>query len=164
MAAPTAPARKATKKAGGTAKVAPPANANLLHPDLADFYSAPALGTARGAGTTTADPDDDLDFDTSTPAPAIPMERLFAIDGMPYFIPVEFPPGYSIVYLDALDEGRDVAVGRVLKLAIGQGWTALKDLAVERPDLITPQQLQGIMNKVLKKIMGTLEDNGEKNG
>lgn len=154
-------APKVQRAIGGTAKAA---NANAVHPDLADFYDPPTLTRARGANTTGTEADDMPDFDTSAEAPAIPMERLFSIDGVPYHIPVEFPPGYSIVYLDALDEGRDVAVGRVLKLAIGQGWAALRELAMARPDLITPAQLNAIMEKVLRKVMGTLEANGEGNG
>jgi hypothetical protein len=86
------------------------------------------------------------------------MERLFSIDGVPYYIPVEYPPSYAIVYLDALDEGRDVAVGRVIKLAVGEGWRALVELSTKRPDLIPPAQFTALMQKVMNKVMGAVED------
>jgi hypothetical protein len=135
-----------------------------LPAELRDMYGPPKLSKARGGGTVAAvDDGDDLNFDTSTPAPEIPMERLFAIDGVPYYVPVEYPPSYAIVYLDGLEEGRDIAVARVLKLAVGEGWKALRDLAERRPDLISPEQFSKLMNKVLTKVMGVVEEAGEGN-
>jgi len=159
-----APAKRAAPRViDGTAQVAPLpiGSGEELPTELRDFYAPPKLSKARGAGTTGPVDTDDLDFDTSVPDAEMPMERLFSIDGVAYFIPVEFPVGYSMIYLDALDEGRDIAVGRVLKLAVGKGWTALVDLARERPQLITPAHLARIMDIVLNKIMGTIEEAGE---
>jgi len=169
-----APARRATKTATKAAprRAAPrviDSTAHVVHdeanlpPELREMYGPPKLSRARGAGTTGPDDGGELDFDTSQPPVEQPMEKLFSIDGTEYFIPVEFPVGYSIVYLDALDEGRDIAVGRALKLAVGPAWEQLRTLARERPDLIKPYHLQRIMDIVLNKIMGTLEEAGEGN-
>jgi hypothetical protein len=128
-----------------------------MPPELRDMYGPPKLSRARGTGTTGSEPEVSFDFDTSAPAAEVPMERLFSIDGVPYFIPVEFPPSYAIVFLDALDEGRDIAVGRVLKLATGEGWKALVDLAARRPDLIPMAQFSALMEKVMLKVMGAVE-------
>jgi hypothetical protein len=150
-----APAKRAVKRA-----IAPPEP-----PELANMYGAPKLSRARGAGTTGEEVETSLDFDTSAPVADMPMERLFSIDGKAYHIPVEFPPAYGLVYLDALEGGRDVAVGKALKLAIGaQGWKALRDLCEQRPDVISPAQLAVLMDKVLTKIMGAIEESGEGNG
>lgn len=165
MAAATKTARP-RKTTGGPAKVAPVVvrgGPDDVPEELRDFYGPPKLSRDRGAGTTAADPGE-FNFDTSTPVAKVEVERLFSIDGKPYFIPVEFPPAYGIVYLDALDRGRDVAVAEALKLAIGpKGWTALRDLAKTRPDLIDPAQFEALMNKVLAKVLGAVE-NGEGNG
>lgn len=153
--------RRAAKVIDGTAHIVH--DEADLPPELRDMYGPPKLSRARGAGTTGPDDSGELDFDTSKPVAEQPMEKLFSIDGKQYFIPVEFPVGYSIVYLDALDEGRDIAVGRALKLAVGPAWEQLRTLARERPDLIKPHHLQRIMDIVLNKIMGTLEEAGEGN-
>ena len=155
---------KAVKKAANPARTTrgpvalPAADDPDMPPELRDMYGPPKLGKARGAGTIGSDDDVSFDFDTSTPAAEVPMERLFSIDGVPYYIPVEYPPSYAIVYLDALDEGRDVAVGRVIKLAVGEGWRALVELSTKRPDLIPPAQFTALMQKVMNKVMGAVED------
>jgi hypothetical protein len=160
--AKTARAAKVAKKA--TRAVAVPADPDDVPAELRGFYdnSPPQLSRARGAGTT-GPAGSDLDFDTTMEDEPVPMEKLFSIDGEPYFIPVEFPVGYSIIYMDALDEGRDIAIGRVLKLAMGEAWTRLVELATKRPGLVRPEHLSRIMGVVLQKIMGTIEEAGEGN-
>lgn len=164
--------RRTTKAAGarvldsrtveGTARptpAVPVVDERDLPPELRDMYGPPKLTTGRGAGTTTEADDTDFDFDTSAPVAEVPMERLFSIDGVPYYIPVEFPPAYAIVFLDALSSGagEHVAVSRILKLAIGQGWDALVRLAEQRPDLINPAQFSALMEKVMRKAMGAVD-------
>jgi hypothetical protein len=169
-----APARRAATK---TASKAAPrraarvidSTAHVVHdeanlpPELREMYGPPKLSRARGAGTTGPDDGISLHFDTSEPDAEVPMEELFSIDGEAYYIPVEFPVGYSIIYLDALDQGRDIAIGRILKLAVGKGWASLVQLANDRPQLITPAHLQRIMDIVLSKVMGSVEGAGEGN-
>jgi len=167
---PAKTARKAAKPPAGTGTVrtprAVPVPVGEEPPELRDFYGdgPPKLSRPRGAGTTGVDSDLSLDFDTKTEAPAIPMEKLFSIDDVDYFWPIEFPPAYSLVYLDALEQGRDIAVGKALKLAVGYGWQALINLAETRPDLITDRHLQVLMDRCLTRIMGSIEESGEGNG
>lgn len=152
-----APAKttRARKAAGGTVRRAP--DINDVPAELRDFYARPNL-------EATDDDEASLDFDTSAPAAKVPTEKLFSIDGVEYRIPAYFPPGFALIYLNALDEGRDIAVGRALKRAIGAtGWAALVTLAEERPDLLTPGQFKRLMGIVMRKIMGTIEDS-EGNG
>lgn len=145
---------------GAAKKVAEPG----LPPELADMYGPPKLSRSRGAGTTGEVEELSFDFDTSAKPEPIEMEKLFSIDGVEYFIPIVFPPAYSVVYLDAVQRGRDVAAGEILRLATGnKGWNALVSLARERPDLIQPEQLNGIINRILEKVMDSLEENGEGN-
>jgi hypothetical protein len=162
----TAPRKATPKVIEGVAvgRPQPVVDETDLPPELRDMYGPPKLSKARGAGTTGEPEADSFDFDTSTPVADIAMEKLFSIDGQQYFIPVVFPPSYSIVYLDAVQRGRDVAAGELLKLACGAtGWNALVKLARDRPDLIKPWQLDGIISKILTKVMDTLEENGEGN-
>jgi hypothetical protein len=86
---------------------------------------------------------------------AAPMEKLFSVDGADYHIPVEFPPGVALMYLDRIEEGRDVATGAILKHVIGsKGWAALLTAA----DVMSREQVRKLMAIVTEKIMGAMED------
>jgi hypothetical protein len=85
-------------------------------------------------------------------------ERLFTVDGKEYTIPVTFGPGVGLLYLDRIGEGRDVALGEILKTVIGEdGWQALLKLA--RLNRISVAQMQTIMGKVMERTLGALEGN-----
>ena len=99
-----------------------------------------------------------LDF-TSAPTedePEAPREKLFSLDGVDYTIPVEFGPGVGLIYLDRIGEGRDVALGGVLKTVIGEeGWAALMRLAAL--NRISLGQMRAIIGKVQERTMGAVE-------
>lgn len=83
-------------------------------------------------------------------------ERLFTVDGKEYTIPVVFGPGVGLLYLDRIGEGRDVALGEILKTVVGEeGWQALLKLA--RLNRISMAQMQAIMSKVMERTLGALE-------
>ena len=99
-----------------------------------------------------------LDFDASE-ADNEPEERdeLFRSKGVSYTIPVHFGPGVGLLYLHRIDEGRDVALGYILKTVIGkEGWAALMALAEE--NRITGPQFKAIIKKVNERTMGAVED------
>lgn len=100
-----------------------------------------------------------LDFTSEATGDEEPEERekLFSLDGTDYTIPVTFGPGIGLIYLDRIDEGRDVALGGVLKTVIGKdGWTALMRLA--ELDRISLPQLKAIISKVQDRTLGAVED------
>lgn len=99
-----------------------------------------------------------LDFDANE-ANDEPEERdeLFRSKGVSYTIPVEFGPGIGLLYLNRIDEGRDVALGYILKTVIGKaGWAALMELA--EANRITAPQMKAILKKVNDRTMGAVED------
>lgn len=99
-----------------------------------------------------------LDFTSETTEDEGPEERetLFTVDGVAYTIPVEFGPGVGLIYLDRISEGRDVALGEILKTVIGtKGWAALMVLAEK--NRITGAQFRAIMKKVSDRTMGAME-------
>jgi len=154
----TVKAARPAKKAASPARKAVTARP---HPDdipaeLRDFYGPPNLRDDAGEVES-------LDFATPTREQrnAVPLEKLFSIDGVDYFIPVEFGPGMGLIYLDGVAEGRDVALGRVLKKALGDAaWTAL----VAYAPYITKGQMEHLLNVTLQKTLGALEESGEGNG
>lgn len=131
-------------------------------PELANLYGPPQIGRLGGA--------DDVSLDFNTPdadaVAEVPLEKLFSINGKDYFIPVEFPPGVSIAYLHGVEEGRDVALGRCLKTVIGEkGWNELAAfVTANNGGGITRAQMGRLLNVVMTKVMGSLEDDGEGNG
>lgn len=160
----TVKAARPVKAAKAVAKRAPAPRAVTADPDdvpaeLRGFYDAPVLSRgAKGAAEVES-----LDFATPTleQRNAVPMEKLFSIDGTDYFIPVEFGPGMGLIYLDGVAEGRDVALGRVLKKALGDtAWNAL----VAYAPYITGAQMEHLLDVTLRKTLGALEENGEGNG
>lgn len=101
-----------------------------------------------------------LDFTTRANAdedePEEERDELFSIDGVSYTIPVQFGPGVGLIYLDRLDEGRDIALGAILKTVIGkEGWEALMRVAAE--NRITGPQFKAILKKVNDRTMGAVE-------
>lgn len=83
-------------------------------------------------------------------------DELFSVDGTSYTIPVEFGPGVGLIYLDRISEGRDVALGEILKTVIGKdGWRALLKLA--ELNRISGPQFKAIMAKVQARTMGAVE-------
>lgn len=166
-----APAKKAaSRKAAGKAQQALPANPADVPAELVDFYGPPKLSRPRGAGTRGQAPDGvSLDFTSPTrdEIAEVPLEKLFSIDGRDFFIPVEFPPAFALIYLDGIEEGRDVALGRVLKAAMNangqRGWDALQEF-VKGGGRISRAQMAHLLDLVSTKIMGAMEDNGEGNG
>jgi hypothetical protein len=100
-----------------------------------------------------------LDFTTEAGdnEPEEEREKLFSVDGVDYTIPVRFGPGVGVVYLDRLSQGRDVALGGVLKTVMGEeGWAAFLKLA--ELNRITLPQLRAILEKVNERTMGAMED------
>lgn len=129
--------------------------------ELVDFYGPPRLAASTADGVS-------LDFTTPDQAAIakVPLEKLFSINGKDYFIPVEFPPGVSIAYLHGVEEGRDVALGRCLKAVIGEkGWNELAAfVAATNGGGITRDQMRRLLDTVMTKVMGSLEEGGEGNG
>lgn len=100
-----------------------------------------------------------LDFTTEATdnEPEVETEKLFSVDGKEYRIPVRFGPGVGLIYLDLIDQGRDVALGAILKSVIGKdGWSALMQLA--RDNRISVAQFKGIITKVQERTMGAVEE------
>lgn len=167
--------RKAAKKAAARPRAAAPAlSGPIVVPtdeipaELRDFYSSgpPRLGRARGAGTTGDGGYTPLELTTPTAAErkAVPLEPLFYLDGVEYGIPKEFPPALALLYLDGLDEGRDIAIARVLKVAVGTaGWSALMQY-VRAGGAVGEEALAAMLEHVLKKVLGIIEASGEGNG
>lgn len=134
--------------------------------ELRGFYGdgPPKLSRARGGGTSDGYEPLALSTPTRAERAEVEMEPLFFIDDTEYGIPVTFPPSLALIYLDALDEGRDIAVARVLREAIGKpGWTALITF-VRKGGAIGEQAMGAMMNRVLEKVMGVVNDMGEGNG
>lgn len=105
--------------------------------------------------------EEDVSLDLTTEAgedeEPVETEKLFSVDGVEYRIPVEFGPGVGLLYLDRISEGRDVALGQILKTVIGeQGWKALLRLA--ELNRINAAQLKAIMKKVNDRTLGAVED------
>lgn len=105
--------------------------------------------------------DDDVSLDLTTEAtddePDVPRDKLFSVDGVDYTIPVQFGPGVGLIYLDLIDQGRDVALGAILKTVIGrEGWRALMKLA--ELNRITGAQFKAIITKVNERTLGAVED------
>lgn len=99
-----------------------------------------------------------LDFtsEATEDEPEVEKDKLFGLDGVDYMIPVHFGPGVGLIYLDRIEEGRDVALGSVLKTVIGvEGWGALMKLAAL--DRISLEQLRAIISKVQERTMGAVE-------
>lgn len=170
------PATKATKapaKRTGAAKAAPAARkrieavpADNVPAELRGFYDDPHANP-RDILTGIVGEDDGsvLDFRTPTKEDraAVEVEELFRADGTSYYIPKVFGPGLGLVYLDRAQEGRDIALGAVLKAALGPpGWSALIRMA--RLDAINEDQMNVLLGRVMTKVMGTIEENGEGNG
>ena len=98
----------------------------------------------------------DLTSEATEDEAPVETEKLFSVDGVEYRIPVEFGPGIGLIYLNRIDEGRDVALGGILKTVIGkEGWAALMKLA--ESNRITGPQLKAIMKKVNDRTMGAVE-------
>lgn len=174
MPAASKTAQKAiTRKAGAARAVrAVPADPNDVPDELRDFYSdGPAPGpnrATRRAAQRAGAVEESLDFTTeeADEVADVPMEKLFSINGKDYYIPVTFPPGVGLVYLHGVEEGRDVALGRCLKLVLGErSWNELQAFVMAtKGGGITRGQMGQLLDKVLTKVMGALEDDGEKNG
>lgn len=108
------------------------------------------------ADRKTEDVSLDLTSEATENETPVETEKLFSVDGVEYRIPVEFGPGIGLIYLNRIDEGRDVALGGILKTVIGkEGWAALMKLA--EADRITGPQLKAIMKKVSDRTMGAVE-------
>lgn len=133
--------RAAPRKAAATPRKATAGRAPAVPPELRDFYDR--IGD-----------DDEVSVDLVTePDEEVETEKLFSIDGREYRIPVEFGPHLGLIYVDSAEKGMDIALGRVLKMAIGEdGWRAL----VGHKSLTAPQ-LRTILNRVMVKVMGALE-------
>jgi hypothetical protein len=164
------PAAKKTAVKAVRPRAARPAPVDDVPEELRGFYdddptpAPPRLRRARGAGTTGGGYQP-LELSTKTPRKGrdVELEPLFYLDGEEYGIPAEFPPSLALVYLDAIDEGRDVAAGRVLKMAIGRdGWTALMRY-VTAGGAIGMRDMAAMLNHVMVKVMGTVEGMGEGN-
>lgn len=91
---------------------------------------------------------------TTGTAALVEREPLFYIDDKEYTIPKKFGPHLGLVYLRAAEsDGRDIALGRVMKAALGpEGWDALCSC-----EDITSDQLTSIMGKVQDKVLGAVE-------
>lgn len=88
------------------------------------------------------------------------LETLFTVDGVAYTIPKKFGPGVGLIYLDVVQESRDVALAGVLKHVIGaDGWKALMSIS----DQVTAEQLKKIIGTVQEKLFAAMEENGEGN-
>lgn len=89
-------------------------------------------------------------------AKTVPREKLFSIDGVEHTIPVSFGPNLALTFIDLVsrpDVGEDVALGRVLRVAMGESsWRAL----CEFPDLEAPH-LKKILGITFRKVMGAVE-------
>ena len=95
--------------------------------------------------------------EASEEQPDVETDELFSVDGVAYEIPVKFGPGIGLIYLDLIDQGRDVALGAILKTVIGEdGWKALLKLAAK--NRITGPQFKAIITKVQERTMGAVED------
>ena len=133
-------ARKTTGTGRGPRKAAP-----ATPKELEGFYDR----------VSKVDPDTDLDF-VSAPEgeEEVRTEKLYSLDGVEYRIPVEFGPHMALVFIDAAEAGELVAVGRVLKDIIGPaGWKALVGFKG-----LKPEQLSTVLDKVLVKVMGSVEE------
>lgn len=117
--------------------------------ELLNMYKddvAPEVANASLAFTTVATGDE----------PEEERDELFSVDGKVYTIPVEFGPGIGLIYLDRIGEGRDVALGGILKAVIGEdGWAALLMLAAK--NRINADQFKALVQKVQDRTMGAVE-------
>lgn len=103
--------------------------------------------------------EESLDFTTEATEnePEVEKEKLFSVDGVDYLIPVKFGPGIALVYLDLINEGRDVALSAILKTVIGkEGWEALMKLA--ELNRISVGQFKGILTKVQERTFGAVQE------
>lgn len=148
MGAPAAP-RATRRAAGGKAagKAAPtPAPVEQIPAELRNFYDQ-----------VEQDADDDVSLDMVSPSTEVQeaaREKLFSIDGVDYLIPSRFGPHLGLTYIKGLEDGQDVAIGRVMRAALGPaGWSALCDFQ----HLSTPQ-LKKLMGVIMQKVMGAVED------
>ena len=174
MPAGSKTASKAVARKAGPARAvrAVPADPDDVPEELRGFYGdGPAPGpnrAARRAAHRAGVVDESLDFTTeeADEVADVPLEKLFSIDGKDYYIPVTFPPGVGLVYLHGVEEGRDIALGRCLKLVLGEkSWNELQAFVMStKGGGITRGQMGHLLDKVLTKVMGALEDDGEKNG
>ncbi len=115
--------------------------------ELRGFYSDKRASESVSLNFTTAPTEEEE---------PVELEELFSIDGKPYMIPVEFGPGVGLIYLDRIAEGRDVALGEVLKAVIGdEGWQGLLKLA--KLNRISLAQLQKIIETVNERTLGAME-------
>jgi len=146
MAGTTAAKRAPAKR---TAKAAPrPDPAEQEPPELRDFYDQ-----VDALDEETEDVSLDMSSRKGKEREEV-REKLFSIDGVDYLIPKEFGPNLSLVFIDAIGRvGEDVAIGRVMRVALGKaGWEALQEF-----EDLQPLQLKKIMSIVMRKIMGAIE-------
>ncbi len=105
-----------------------------------------------------AEGDEDVSTDfTTTTRKADPgeVEVLFRVDGVPYYIPTKFGPGVGLIYLDVVEQSRDVAFAGVLKHVIGaDGWKALLSIS----DQISIAQMKKIFGTVQERLFGAMEE------
>lgn len=119
--------------------------------------------TAARKRTTTKPAADGLDFEPIRIAAddEIPEERvpLFYIGDTEYTIPKNIPKGVALQYLRQAGEvGHELATAPLLMRVLGED----AYLALEQSRALTEEQLEKIVNIIIKQALGAPEDKGGK--